>query len=410
MTLHSGATLTWLDLTSADRDKVRRVLDLFKEKGTVDELGLGTLRDLLADTLFPGTSVLHTRLRYVLFIPWIYQHLESRVGKLSNVDDEARALEIRLIGALKTREPSGAGIIGVEAHEELRRLPSSVYWAALARWGIFAPGQSQGWYHRHFRRLASQREQTAADDPGLTWTKTPTWHLHLPRPPTGFLEKTTFALTREEAVFVQQTLETRVQGSLLGQLAAQVPPSIRGAANLWDVPEAWKLPPNIRLTVELARRFSLHVEGAALLYNLLLAEKRQALQGQQTGKDADLIDSYRQDLSTWAEVEAAEESFDHEALWTLAARQGVRLRPPQKAFLKTWTEQVAENGPARIADSDSARDLLTRREISLKGARARVKNVNRLLDWSGRTGVGRMGFRWSQVRRLLMDLQDGLAA
>jgi hypothetical protein len=50
-----AASLTWIDLTATDRDKVRRVLDLFKEQGTVDELGLGSLRDLFSNALFPGT-------------------------------------------------------------------------------------------------------------------------------------------------------------------------------------------------------------------------------------------------------------------------------------------------------------------------------------------------------------------
>lgn len=59
------ATLTWLDLTASDRDKMRRVLDLFKEQGTLDEMGLGSLRDALSDALFPGTSSIQTRLRYM---------------------------------------------------------------------------------------------------------------------------------------------------------------------------------------------------------------------------------------------------------------------------------------------------------------------------------------------------------
>ena len=33
-------------------------------------MGLGSLRDALSDALFPGTSYLQTRLRYVLFVPW----------------------------------------------------------------------------------------------------------------------------------------------------------------------------------------------------------------------------------------------------------------------------------------------------------------------------------------------------
>jgi hypothetical protein len=34
------------------------VVDLFKEEGTVDELGIGSIRDARADSLFAGTSVL----------------------------------------------------------------------------------------------------------------------------------------------------------------------------------------------------------------------------------------------------------------------------------------------------------------------------------------------------------------
>ena len=47
-------TLTWIDLTASDRDKMRRVLDLFNEQGTLDEMGLGSLRDTVSDALFPG--------------------------------------------------------------------------------------------------------------------------------------------------------------------------------------------------------------------------------------------------------------------------------------------------------------------------------------------------------------------
>ena len=93
-------TLTWLDLTANDRDKMRRVLDLFKEQGTVDEMGLGSLRDILSDALFPGTSYIQTRLRYVLFIPWMYRRLESRKIHSADVARQARKAETDLIGSL----------------------------------------------------------------------------------------------------------------------------------------------------------------------------------------------------------------------------------------------------------------------------------------------------------------------
>ena len=56
---------------------MHRILALFRERDTRDELGIGVIRDLLADELFPGTSTIQTRLRYMLFVPWIYQQLEA---------------------------------------------------------------------------------------------------------------------------------------------------------------------------------------------------------------------------------------------------------------------------------------------------------------------------------------------
>ena len=178
-------TLTWLDLTASDRDKMRRVLDLFKEQGTVDEMGLGSLRDILSDALFPGTSYIQTRLRYVLFIPWMYQRLESRKVGPADLVRQARKAETDLIGTLADSEDEG--VIGVRARGSLARLPSSVYWSALVRWKIFQHRQSQGWYHTNFAKLADGHDAAGRpDDPGVVWTRQPNWHPRLPDPPASF--------------------------------------------------------------------------------------------------------------------------------------------------------------------------------------------------------------------------------
>ena len=174
--------ITWLDLTASDRDKMQRVLDLLKEQGTVDEMGLGTLRDALSNVLFPGITSIQTRLRYVLFIPWIYRSLERRRIGSDRVGEEARRAEVQIISSLaKTRE---TGVIGVSARHELQRLPSSVYWSCIRRWGIFLHGGSQSWYHSQFARLRdAARYVDGADDPGFGWHGRPSWHPRLPDPP-----------------------------------------------------------------------------------------------------------------------------------------------------------------------------------------------------------------------------------
>ena len=71
MTVLSMSTLTWLDSSEHERRSVLELVSALNEPGTLDELGIGTIRDTIADTLFPGTSTIQTRARYFLFIPWI---------------------------------------------------------------------------------------------------------------------------------------------------------------------------------------------------------------------------------------------------------------------------------------------------------------------------------------------------
>ena len=397
-------TLTWLDLTASDRDKMRRVLDLFNEQGTLDEMGLGSLRDALSDALFPGTSYLHTRLRYVLFISWIYRRLENRVRGGANVAEAARQYEIGLIGALE-RSPRADGIIGVRARASLVRLPSSVYWSALTTWGIFQHQQSQGWYHSNFATLIRGEGVARADDPGVLWNRQPNWHPRLPDAPDSFPGEASFPLTGEEADFLRGRLEEQCSGTVLAWLARNG--SDTPADSVWDDPDALRAPDSIRSTVELARRFSLHVEGMPLLYNLLVAERRSDALGTD---DADAIDRYRTDLAEWRVREANEPPYEPDVLWQLLARRGVRLRSAQRLFVERWAQRIAGLEPGAVSGDDSLRSLIYHRELRLKGARARLANANRLLDWQPGVGVGRMDFRWVRVRRLLIDLHRGMAS
>lgn len=68
----------WLDTDPTEHHHMLEVVNLFREHGSVDEFGIGPIHGALSDALFPGTSVLHTRLRYVLFIPWLMQQASRR--------------------------------------------------------------------------------------------------------------------------------------------------------------------------------------------------------------------------------------------------------------------------------------------------------------------------------------------
>ena len=400
-----GATLTWLDLTASDRDRMRQVLDMFKEQGTVDEMGLGSLRDAISESLFPGTSTIQTRLRYVLFVPWIYRQLEVRKTAASNVPTQLRKAELDLIGPLLEQGRS-QGVIGERARGSLARQPSSVYWTALVRWGLFLHERPQGWYHTHFTALLrSPPAEETTDDLGVMRAGQTNWHPRLPDPPPDFPYEASFDLTREEAAFLQGRLEERCAGSLLAWMAREGSDAPTDGC-FWADSAATRAQAGLRDVIELARRFSLHVEGMPLLYNLLLAERRDELHG----GDEELIDQYRKEIDEWAQKEVAEDVYEPCELWSFAASHQVGVRRLQREFVEAWSTRLHDLGPAAIADDRTLRVLIENREQQLKGPRARLQNPARLLDWSGRVGVGRMNFRWHRVGRMLQDLHEGLAA
>ncbi len=400
-----ATTLTWLDLTASDRDRMRQALDLFKEQGTVDEMGLGRLRDALSEALFPGTSTIQTRLRYMLFVPWIYRKLEAKRIGSCNVSAQLKKAELELIGPLLEHGTS-QGVIGERSRGSLARRPSSVYWTAIVRWGLFLHERPQGWYHDHFTDLLhGHASEESADDPGIELVRRSNWHPRTPGPPQAFPNEASFDLTREEAVFLQGRIEERCAGTLLAWLAREGSDSPTDGC-FWDDSAATHAPAKLRDTMELARRFSLHVEGMPLLYNLLLAEHRHA----EHGGDEALIDRYRQDIGEWAAREFVEHVFDRGELWTFAASRKVRVPRLQRNFVEAWTSRLSDISPAAIADDRALRGLIESRERQLKGPRARLHNPARLLDWSGEVGVGRMNFRWHRVHRMLLDLHAGLAA
>lgn len=58
----------WLDYSSAECQRMMDVIVMYKESDAQDRLGLGVIRDGLADQFFPGTGTELTRARYFFFV------------------------------------------------------------------------------------------------------------------------------------------------------------------------------------------------------------------------------------------------------------------------------------------------------------------------------------------------------
>ncbi|KGN29909.1 hypothetical protein N802_10190, partial [Knoellia sinensis KCTC 19936] len=131
------SSIAWLDTTVEEQRLARDLIALFSETESRDELGLGQIRDAFSDLLFPGVSVVQTRARYYLFIPWCYTRgwAEGTHGMTAKKRGEWQERE--LITALRNAElDDSAGLIGKRAGASLRTLPSSIYWSGMVKYGL----------------------------------------------------------------------------------------------------------------------------------------------------------------------------------------------------------------------------------------------------------------------------------
>jgi hypothetical protein len=387
------SSLAWLDFDEAERQRAQRIMALFQERESRDELGLGAIRDSIADHLFPGTSTIQTRLRYMLFIPWLYRALENREAPETQLQAEARDLEIRLADALKAGGESN-GIIGRDAGPRLQRLPSSVYWAGLGAWGIRVfPGSIDSLFVALRGRKRLHRTYNGED--ALADARAPTiWIPILPHMPGDLLERAVFRLTAEEAQFLLDRLIATQPASLLAMLARE---GVNADCEyIWTHPHLAAFPAAARRLVQHGEIFSHVMHGAALLYNLALSELRE--------RD-DWIDDYRERLQAWsAELNlGAVRSWSLDDFWNVVEHPAHAIHPAAKRFVTEWRELVLV-GIEQVISAPAARQLVEERERRLKTSQSRYVNRAVRDRWTGSSGIGRLSFRWGQAKSHLRDI------
>lgn len=393
-----ASTFGWLDTDESERKKVLEIVQLFKEEGTIDELGIGSIRDTIANALFPGTSVLHTRLRYVLFIPWLLQ----RSAREANPEAMMRALrqhEISLISALMASDQSG--VIGQQARSELKRFPSAAYWAQLSAWGLKTGDGGErsitGFFRHAHAVKALDRQEVAVDD--LEARQSPNRLLldaELPPAPKKLLTYATFDLTADEEVYLSTKIAEATTGTLLSWMVTNQTPD--QASFVWDFEPGFvdRFPAHCARIVEHGRRFHTAIHGAALLYNLQLAEKRDL---------EERIESYRQQIDEWRgemEVQRPMDNWIREDFWAVLAKENSGLSTRTAQFVDAWLDVLI--GTDDIADHGHARKLIAQREYQIKRGRARLANTKALDEWRGDSGMVRLDYRWGVTQRLLTDL------
>ena len=403
------SVFVWLDYSERERRKMLDVVDAFREHDTRDELGVGSVRDAFADTLFPGTSTIMTRARYFLLVPWAYQRLERLRVRSAEIAARARQAERNLVEPIE-RSDDNDGNIGKLAKTTLKRLPSSVYWQGLSVWGIRSFSGAQVQYHRNLDRYYVQvtRQGGRASERDVEHDDliSPNWHAGLIPPPEDFPKECSLSLTRGEAEYLAERicLSPACSGSLLAELVAQRRRS-DDVSFAWEHPHCAKLPPKLREILGNAQNFSEVMHGAPLLYNLILAE--QAHWGEGVAK-------YRRAFAEWAKSLSARSralaQWNRERFWELVRSVNPRITGPTHEFINTWWNLALGGDAERLRDNSAARLLIRDRERLLKKTLARIDNPGAQELWTGDSGTAQLEFRWFISQRLLGDIFDGLEA
>lgn len=398
------SSLGWLDFDSAASERVGELLRAFEEPGTLDVLGLGTVRDAFSEMLSPGTSTTHTRLRYFVFVPWICRRLEEQRLRPAEFSRRLRDDEARLIDCLR-HLGRDQGVIGYRSGRALKTMPSALYWSGLRKWGLRRRDWSIGEYAQ--RRAALRKGRPERDDDGNAVMRSVSMWAELPPAPDDFLRADIdFDLGPGEAQVLVDHIRRNQPGSLLAVLSAT--PELAAG-----VEYPWKLPTDIMSaelvkTLRHARNFAQLTLGPQLVYNLLLVRRARVELGWETDElEADLSE----DLTNWTEgmVERLEEvrswADGLPEFWALLSDYNVG--PGVREFVGAMVKRVAAD-PDGFAEDPELHHRIRARELRLKTTRARLTNRSALENWNGTRVGGEFDFRWGITRSYLNDIAVAL--
>lgn len=401
----STSTIGWILLSREAVARAEEALDL-DEKGVRDEVGFLALHQGFADRFFPGTSVLHTRLRYAVFVPWLIEKVATKSGA-----DLARGLaaaETALAGQLRAGADSDGIIGGRVWPRPAVQPPSMAYWSALRAWGILRPRadgstpsriDSLRWISRRRRphRVRATDDDGAALDIDVTSP-----FVVLPPKPDGFGVRDSsldFRLAPIEREFLRRhLLGVRRPGASGRSLLARLAEAGIGAhaSDLWVTGIANTADETDRKALLIARQASA-LAGIGRAVYAALVEVAQATDG---CRESTL---HREHLDRTVKSQGHDaRAIDLRVLHALVpSLPDTLLRVLSETHLWLQTGQ---------SDPQALHEAYSRAEQRRKGLRARLPDnlagQRRRAEWEPAKHplAEPLHYRWPNVRQLLKDL------
>lgn len=403
--------LGWVDYSRDERETIKELLKVLSESGSLDELGVGIVRDTISDLLYPGTSVLHTRAKYYILIPELFKmamrsSLKSYPEVRNLIDTEqdkiARALRRAIDEETGTK---AAGIIGGRSDRAVKMKPARIYWNALRTTEIlcnptFSFDDACRAVADHNRRAQNivvkyegEEDGGDSDDAGIAGFAL--FNVPCKEKIEDFLQNPTLHLRKDEAQYLlNQFLRVPSLKNSLTQYCLRTKTSFAGMA-LDEVfrSHSENMPISLRHVVELATEFADFIYGAYIVYNLLFFEN-----GGENATDAEksrLEDKYM----AWKQTNIG---LPHRDEIIGLVKNHEHYKALLSGFLKEFEEAVNQNKTNFCSDEEKR--LVRQREQICKAAKAKLGKDYPYQE----IHPVPMGYRHATAQTIILDILKGI--
>jgi len=396
-----GAGFGWIDFSNEQRDRVFSVIELLNTGGTVDELGIGSVRDNIADWLFPGVSTIQTRPKYFIILTDIflgYLQRYQKGEKLPLLSTYLKSEEHRIMHLLAKNHSykDGDGVIGVtvaQTNGELARKASSVYWNGLRTHKLIDTELSSTEYLIQNDLSKFNPDGDVMDDTLLIEEQ---FAIRAPLF-SAIKEDIRMELSEEEANYLRDqfkdvTSSLKQEHNLLSQLFTKERAEVianannfQEMANLLIADESLHFETIQMLKIALLFDFIMH--GAHIRYNIQLHKKSGEL-------------NFDDKWNDWLkELEVKREDVQALNFEYIFSEVSPRTAPQTQQFMRLWKHEVLkEELDIKLLD-----ELVYRQEIKKKGAKAKLASVNG--EFTSWVGIQSLQYRFNNVKNIIKDIQ-----
>jgi len=368
------SSLFWAVYDEEQKKKSEEILATF-DKDSKDEMGLMGITMSLSSLMFPGTSVLHTRLRYIYLVGWIFveafksnkafsrellHQKEKELRKILQTEKKINKNDfVGILGSTKIIDDDGDG-------EELSQPPFSVYFNLLKEWDIIKD--------KNISIIDIDKESFCNEYIAIIENEN--------------FKNNTFKLTNTEKAYIVKKIPPSILHTIFETniTLAEKQHFVDFDTILIDNPEQ-------KILFENAQKFSILMWGTMLYYNYYLGNES---------------DELKEKFDTWKKivkpiVKSTWKPSDN--ILTL-----VKVNSSQINFINQWYEYIKKEyknleleNPKKI-DNKSIEEFLRNREQQLKGNRARLlkQQKGEILE-EAKFGITPIEYRWSNIVRFKKD-------